>query len=147
MKAKRLILTREGQCWLAQPERSSSNAQKDELLPCPPPSGVTAGTSTATLKSTMETLVLRCQHTCTIVLPRWGAWRSNEVREALRSSSDSWSATVTSSGDSAGCDKRLLIFALQEEPFYDPSQDLNGLGWLGALTVMWLRTPMQPPAC
>lgn len=27
-------------------------------------------TSTAMLKSTMETLVLRCQHTCTIVLPR-----------------------------------------------------------------------------
>lgn len=27
-------------------------------------------TSTAMLKSTMETLVLRCQQTCTIVLPR-----------------------------------------------------------------------------
>lgn len=29
-----------------------------------------SGTSTATLKSTMDTLVLRCQHTCTVVLPR-----------------------------------------------------------------------------
>lgn len=66
--------------------------------PSPPP----ARTSTAMLKSTMETLVLRCQHTCTIVLPRCGAWRSREVREALRSSSDSWSAMVASSGDSAG---------------------------------------------
>jgi len=28
------------------------------------------GTSTATLKSTMDTLVLRCQQTCTVVLPR-----------------------------------------------------------------------------
>lgn len=29
-----------------------------------------SGTSTAMLKSTMETLVLRCQQTCTVVLPR-----------------------------------------------------------------------------
>lgn len=69
-------------------------------------------TSTATLKSTMETLVLRCQHTCTVVLPRGGAWRSSDVREALRSSSDSWSATVASSGDSVRCDKRLCFGSL-----------------------------------
>lgn len=49
----------------------------------------------------MDTLVLRCQHTCTMVLPRCGAWRSSEVRDALRSSSDSWSPAA-SSGDSAG---------------------------------------------
>lgn len=74
-----------------------TSAEVPPLRPHP----VTAGTSTATLKSTIETLVLRCQHTCTMVLPRCGAWRSSEVREALRSSSDSWSATVASSGDSA----------------------------------------------
>lgn len=58
-----------------------------------------SGTSNATLKSTMDTLVLRCQHTWTVVLPRWGVCRSRDVREALRSSSDSWSA-LDSSGDS-----------------------------------------------
>lgn len=61
-------------------------------------------TSNATLKSTMDTLVLRCQHTWTVVLPRWGVCRSRDVREALRSSSDSWS-TLDSSGNSGKCGK------------------------------------------
>lgn len=54
------------------PERLSLCAPNDEGLPCPPAHTLWAhgGTSTATLKSTMETLVLRCQHTCTMVLPR-----------------------------------------------------------------------------
>lgn len=87
--------------------------------PAPPPRA--RPTSTATLKSTIETLVLRCQHTCTMVLPRCGAWRSSEVREALRSSSDSWS-TAASSGDS-GCGKRQrFITARQEDPLPAPSQ-------------------------
>lgn len=61
-----------------------------------------ADTSTAILKSIIETLVFLCQQTCTVVLPRCGDWRSREVRDALRSSSDSWS-TVVSSGDSMKC--------------------------------------------
>lgn len=69
-----------------------------------------ADTSTAILKSTMETLVFLCQQTCTVVLPRWGTWRSSEVRDALRSSSDSWS-TVDSSGDSMKCRERPALFS------------------------------------
>lgn len=76
-------------------------------------------TSTAMLKSTMETLVLRCQHTCTIVLPRCGAWRSSDVREALRSSSDSWSAAVASSGDSTGWGKRQRFGSFLPAPLPD----------------------------
>lgn len=78
-----------------QPEARPRRARASARPPRPGP------TSTATLKSTMDTLVLRCQHTCTMVLPRCGAWRSSEVRDALRSSSDSWSPAA-SSGDSAG---------------------------------------------
>lgn len=55
-----------------------------------------AGTSTAKLKSTMDTLVFLCQHTCTMVLPRWGAGLSSEVRDAVTSSSHSASAEETS---------------------------------------------------
>lgn len=69
-----------------------------------------ADTSTAILKSTMETLVFLCQQTCTVVLPRWGAWRSSEVRDALRSSSDSWS-TVGSSGDSMKRREKPSLFS------------------------------------
>ncbi len=58
-----------------------------------------SGTSTATLKSTMDTLVLRCQQTCTVVLPRW-PWRSRDEREPQSSSSDSSSAPPSS--DSSG---------------------------------------------
>lgn len=89
--------------------RPAAHAQKAR----PPRPGPT---STATLKSTMDTLVLRCQHTCTMVLPRCGAWRSSEVRDALRSSSDSWSPAA-SSGDSAGgggARRGADISALQE---------------------------------
>lgn len=56
----------------------------------------------------MDTLVLRCQHTWTVVLPRWGVCRSRDVREALRSSSDSWSA-LDSSGDSGKCGKNSYL--------------------------------------
>lgn len=66
-----------------------------------------AGTSTAMLKSTMDTLVFLCQHTCTMVLPRCGAGRSSEVCEAAVSSSDSASAEE-SSGHS-GKVRRLLL--------------------------------------
>ena len=97
----------------------------------PPPCPAAGPTSTATLKSTMETLVLRCQHTCTMVLPRCGAWRSNEVREALRSSSDSWSPAA-SSGDSAGAARGgAFLSARQEGPCPAPSQGPNGMGRLG----------------
>lgn len=68
-----------------------------------------ADTSTATLKSIIETLVFLCQQTCTVVLPRCGDWRSSEVRDALRSSSDSWS-TVVSSGDSMKCREKASFF-------------------------------------
>lgn len=65
---------------------------------------VWAGTSTAMLKSTMDTLVFLCQHTCTVVLPRWGAGLSID---AVMSSSDSTS-TEESSGHS-GKVRRLLM--------------------------------------
>lgn len=68
-----------------------------------------ADTSTAILKSIIETLVFLCQQTCTVVLPRCGDWRSSEVRDALRSSSDSWS-TVVSSGDSMKCREKASFF-------------------------------------
>lgn len=68
-----------------------------------------ADTSTAILKSIIETLVFLCQQTCTVVLPRCGDWRSSEVRDALRSSSDSWS-TVVSSGDSKKCREKASFF-------------------------------------
>lgn len=71
--------------------------------------GSEADTSTAILKSIIETLVFLCQQTCTVVLPRWGDWRSSEVRDALRSSSDSWSTGV-SSGDSMKCREKASFF-------------------------------------
>lgn len=71
--------------------------------------GSEADTSTAILKSIIETLVFLCQQTCTVVLPRCGDWRSSEVRDALRSSSDSWS-TVVSSGDSMKCREKASFF-------------------------------------
>lgn len=52
-------------------------------------------TSTATLKSTIDTLVLRCQQTCTVVFPRWPCLSSDE-RELLISSSDSRSTPPSS---------------------------------------------------
>lgn len=52
-------------------------------------------TSTATLKSTIDTLVLRCQQTCTVVFPRWPC-RSRDERELLSSSSDSRSTPPSS---------------------------------------------------
>lgn len=67
-----------------------------------------AGTSTAMLKSTMDTLVFLCQHTCTMVLPRCGVGLSSEVCEAVMSSSDSASA-VESSGHSGEVSKLLLL--------------------------------------
>lgn len=63
-------------------------------------------TSTATLKSTMDTLVFLCQHTCTMVLPRCGAGLSGELGAAAASSSDSASA-VESSGHSGKVSKSL----------------------------------------
>ena len=48
------------------------------------------------LKSSMDTLVLRCQHTCTVVLARWGAGFSGGPRRAAESSSDSASAEESS---------------------------------------------------
>lgn len=62
-------------------------------------------TSTAMLKSTMDTLVFRCQHTCTMVLPRCDAGLSGELGAAA-SSSDSASA-VESSGHSGKVSKSL----------------------------------------
>lgn len=59
------------------------------------------GTSTATLWSAMETLVLRYQHTCMVVLARWWLCLSKELREECMSSSDSCS-TETSSEDPGG---------------------------------------------
>lgn len=67
-----------------------------------------AGTSTAMLKSTMDTLVFLCQHTCTMVLPRWGAGLSSEVCDAVMSSSDS-ASTMESSGHSGEVRKLLLL--------------------------------------
>lgn len=67
-----------------------------------------AGTSTATLKSTMDTLVFLCQHTCTMVLPRCGVGLSSEVCEGVMSSSDSASA-VEPSGHSGEVSKLLLL--------------------------------------
>lgn len=91
-------------------------------------------TSTATLKSTMDTLVLRCQHTWTVVLPRWGACRSRDVREALRSSSDSWSMPG-SSGDSGKFSK---------------GQQFNGRGRTGfiffAVVVILMGVTSAPSA-
>lgn len=55
----------------------------------------------------MDTLVFLCQHTCTMVLPRWGVGFSSEVCEAAMSSSDSASAEE-SSGHS-GKVRRLLL--------------------------------------
>lgn len=59
------------------------------------------GTSTATLWSVMETLVLRYQHTCMVVLARWWLCLSKELREECMSSSDSCSRE-TSSEDPGG---------------------------------------------
>lgn len=69
--------------------------------------GFFAGTSTATLKSTMDTLVFLCQHTCTMVLPRWGTGFSRAVLDAVMSSSDSTS-TAESSGHSGKVRRWLL---------------------------------------
>lgn len=55
----------------------------------------------------MDTLVFLCQHTCTMVLPRWGVGLSSELCDAAMSSSDSTS-TVESSGHS-GKVRRLLL--------------------------------------
>lgn len=79
--------------------------------------------------------MLRCQHTCTMVLPRCGAWRSSDVRDALRSSSDSWSATAASSGDSVGGGKRQRfrrLLARKGTP-WGPSPVLSGTRQPGAL--------------
>lgn len=67
-----------------------------------------ACTSTAMLKSTMDTLVFLCQHTCTMVLPRCGVGLSNEVCEAAMSSSDS-ASTEESSGHSGKVRRSLLL--------------------------------------
>lgn len=58
-------------------------------------------TSTARLWSDIDTLVLRCQHTCMVVLARWCVCLSSEVREEFMSSSDSCSRE-TSSDDPKG---------------------------------------------
>lgn len=63
-------------------------------------------TSTATLKSTIETLVLRCQQTCTVVLPRWPC-RSRDERELPSSSSDSNSPPSSDSSENHGIRHRL----------------------------------------
>lgn len=67
-----------------------------------------AGTSTALLKSTMDTLVFLCQHTSTMVLPRLGAGLSNEFCDAAISSSDS-ASIVEFSGLSGKVRKLLLL--------------------------------------
>ena len=56
----------------------------------------------------MDTLVFLCQHTCTMVLPRWGAGLSSEVCDAAVSSSDSVS-TTESSRHSGKVSKLLLL--------------------------------------
>lgn len=53
-------------------------------------------TSTARLWSDIETLVLRCQHTCMVVLALWWLCLSREQREEFMSSSDSCSRDISS---------------------------------------------------
>lgn len=90
----------------------------------------------------METLVFRCQHTCTMVLPRCGAWRSSDVREALRSSSDSWSAATASSGDSARGTEGVCDLAPQGEcPFPATPQEPDGTGGVGGSSGPALGPP------
>lgn len=55
-----------------------------------------SATSTARLWSDMETLVLRCQHTCMVVLARWWLCLSREQRDEFTSSSDSCSNDTSS---------------------------------------------------
>lgn len=56
----------------------------------------------------MDTLVFLCQHTCTMVLPRWGAGLSSAVCDAVASSSDS-ASTEESSGHSGKVRRMLLL--------------------------------------
>lgn len=89
-----------------------------------------ADTSTAILKSIIETLVFLCQQTCTVVLPRCGDWRSSEVRDALRSSSDSWS-TVVSSGDSMKCREKASFF------LYATTYIIGKIKQVSLFTISW----------
>ncbi len=69
----------------------------------------------AMLKSSMETLVLRCQHTCAVVLPRLRVFpellpfRGKDVRDPERSSSDSTSDAPDHSGKNIYCILRHII--------------------------------------
>ena len=60
-------------------------------------------TSTARLWSDMETLVLRCQHTCMVVLARWWLCLSREQRDEFTSSSDSCSKDTSSDDPARAC--------------------------------------------
>lgn len=75
------------------------------------------GTSTATLWSAMETLVLRYQHTCMVVLARWWLCLSRELREECMSSSDSCSRETSSEdpgGGEFGSGLRKLQYGARE---------------------------------
>lgn len=65
-----------------------------------------SATSTARLWSDMETLVLRCQHTCMVVLARWWLCLSREQRDEFTSSSDSCSNETSSDDPNAVCRER-----------------------------------------
>lgn len=101
-------------------------------------------TSTATLWSVMETLVLRYQQTCMVVLARWWLCLSRELREECMSSSDSCS-TETSSEDPEGEGSKYLTgsgawkVAVGRIPSGMLESSINRKGqhaWIGQFKVM-----------
>lgn len=80
----------------------------------------------------METLVLRYQHTCIVVLARWWLCLSRELREDCMSSSDSCSRETSSEdpgeGEFSGSFKKTVIHSLWQN-----------LGFLGmSATFSWI---------
>jgi len=63
-------------------------------------------TSTAWLWSDIDTLVLRCQHTCMVVLARWCVCLSSDVSDEFMSSSDSCSRETSSDDPEGGGSRR-----------------------------------------
>lgn len=86
----------------------------------------------------MDTLVFLCQHTCTMVLPRWGAGLSSEVCDAAVSSSDS-ASTAESSGHSGKVRKLLLL--KNSEGDEGENQSLGGQTSLHVAAIPALFSP------